>query len=1079
PDRLPDEGTATFAWNVRPLDDEQLEVGVSDLSLRTGGSSISGAATFRIGGEGPAELRTADLRLDPLQMSLIETIAGPLPYEGRLTGTVRGSDGVIDFEGVAALRPAEMPADSFTAALRGQLAMTADGVRLLGAEADLRAVPLSSLRAFVPALPLAGTLDGTIVLEAMPDRAPLAIDVRLRSGLGVVTATGTVDLTAAEPAYDVEGHILGLELTEIFAPRVPPVALTGTISVEGTGVQPATADARVRVAGRFTGWEAGPGDTVNLAADVRAGTVVLELLAVDLASLTARASGEWRFIAPGSGALRYTVDVASLEPWARYLPGAAARDAAGRLALSGSLAGSLDQPRAEGEVTGENLVLGDWRFAALDARYTLVLADSIPEIVLSGSGRGIETATAGGYAAATLDLRLTPPRLDLTLRAERTGGGIIDIVADGIIPRSGPREITIRRAEVDIQGGRWLLSQPSVIAWGGGGEDVVVQEFELVESATGGRIFLTGTVWPLRLLDAELDISRLPVGDVQQLLGFAPQVSGRLGVQASVHVQDGAPIAQLAFQLDSGAVRRVPIPSLVGAVRYEDGLVEGRALASLDTAGRVAMELQLPAEASVDSTPAFRLVPEGVVSGRLVAQELTLASFAEVSPSIRDVLGRANGEVALAGTVADPQLGGHMTVSNGAATLVPLNQRYTDISADVTLADRRLTVNGLRAYSGGPVTVTGEIVFESLAEPVADLTVVAEAFRALGVDNQEDAAFGGTLTVQGTIPEVVISGRLGVSDGYVPIPAPSGAAADFSDLTIAEGVGETSWSDAIRIENLAVEVANDVWFDGEGARAQLGGELTASKSGDAIRIQGTLEGERGTYTLRAGPIVRRFEIAHAQVRFLGSPEPNPALDITAQRVVLDPSGRRIEIQVHIGGTLSNPTLSLASADLATVPESELLSFLFFGRPSFELGGAGLPGQLILEETIFGGLAELAGIQLERTLVEDLGLSFDLFQIRFGGTGGFGGYGADVVLGWELGSAFFLTVESALGALFEGSASAANLWAIRLDWAFHENSQARIGLEPVRLTRFLRGFSLGVDPPRLQQFFLEVRRRWTY
>src|SRR5690606_31677663 len=151
---------------------------------------------------------------------------------------------------------------------------------------------------------------------------------------------------------------------------------------------------------------------------------------------------------------------------------------------------------------------------------------------------------------------------------------------------------------------------------------------------------------------------------------------------------------------------------------------------------------------------------------------------------------------------------------------------------------------------------------------------------------------------------------------------------DFADLPAIRDEESQSWLDALRVENLRIEIANDVWFIGEGAQAQLGGELSVVESDQALTLVGTLQGERGTYPLQAGPLIRRFEIASAQVRFLGLPEINPAIDITARRTVLDQQGRQFQIDVRITGNMRTPRLSLASADLATLPESELLSFLF-------------------------------------------------------------------------------------------------------------------------------------------------------
>src|SRR5690606_361310 len=105
PDRLPEEGQATFAWEIEPLANERVEVRLADMTVTTEGSTATGAVAVRAGGALPFQLRSADLRLEPLQLALVERFAGPLPFDGLIRGTVTGADGDIDFDVTAALRP--------------------------------------------------------------------------------------------------------------------------------------------------------------------------------------------------------------------------------------------------------------------------------------------------------------------------------------------------------------------------------------------------------------------------------------------------------------------------------------------------------------------------------------------------------------------------------------------------------------------------------------------------------------------------------------------------------------------------------------------------------------------------------------------------------------------------------------------------------------------------------------------------------------------------------------------------------------------------------------------------------------
>jgi autotransporter translocation and assembly factor TamB len=288
----------------------------------------------------------------------------------------------------------------------------------------------------------------------------------------------------------------------------------------------------------------------------------------------------------------------------------------------------------------------------------------------------------------------------------------------------------------------------------------------------------------------------------------------------------------------------------------------------------------------------------------------------------------------------------------------------------------------------------------------------------------------------------------------------------------------------MRIEDLRLIMGEAAWIEGsfgaQEASAQLRGMLTVNRAGDDFRVTGTLEGERGTYTLVAGPIVRRFEIVRSEVRFLGSSPPNPAIDITARRVVLDPGGQRVEVDVNITGTARTPRLALASADAPNIPQSELLSFLLFGRPSFALGESAVTtGEAVFEQTYLGAVGEVLGLELERALSADLGLQLDLFQVRFGQ--GIGGLTQPTfVVGRQLADDVFLTLETGIAALFGTEAPVNDTWAIRLEWAFDRRSSLEGGIEPANRGRLLRGLgsALPIAQPK-QQPYLELRRRWVY
>jgi translocation and assembly module TamB len=108
-----------------------------------------------------------------------------------------------------------------------------------------------------------------------------------------------------------------------------------------------------------------------------------------------------------------------------------------------------------------------------------------------------------------------------------------------------------------------------------------------------------------------------------------------------------------------------------------------------------------------------------------------------------------------------------------------------------------------------------------------------------------------------------------------------------------------------------------------------------------LALQGELRATRGTYRLNIVPLVQpTFEVESGTLRFFGTADLDPTLNITAINTVRKPQQsvmhQDIRIRATIGGTLSSPTLTLSSADNLPLTQSDLLSYLITGEPAFAL-----------------------------------------------------------------------------------------------------------------------------------------------
>ncbi|MGQ0815551.1 MAG: translocation/assembly module TamB domain-containing protein [Gemmatimonadota bacterium] len=1086
--RLPARGTAAFAFQVLPISSQMTEIRLADARMTADGSNISGSGTIRLT-ESAVSLEAVDARFDPLDLALVEQLLGDtLPYRGTVTGTATGTGGIISFDVTTRLTSVQTRAPLITR-LSGAARVGSDRFELRRLEAMLRDAPLASLGALIPGLPLKGNISGRITLTGTPERAPLTLNLRTELASGVAIVEGTVDLTGSVPRYDLEGRLIAINLQQLLEPAAPPVFMTTHFSIDGSGVDPNTLRARVHAEGRFTGWRTGPNDSIHLAARVQNGTVSIDSAGLRLATLSANATGQWRFAEPAAGAIEYTVAFEPITPFGPYIPLIGDEDAAGSVRIAGTVMGQLSRIEIAGSGNATDFMVGDWSAASVDGKYQLVLGPAVPEISIDANARDLRTPTAGAYQTAQATIRLQSPTFALDIRADRVDGeGGLEIIADGRIPATGQREVILQRARIDIGAEQWSLSRPAIFTWAGPDTDLNVRGFELRRSDDVGLLRVEGRVLPLANADFQLETTALPVGDLQLLLGRRPIASGALTTNTVVRAVNGVPQLTTTFQLDRAVVENVRFSQLTGNVAYSGQRLIANATARVDTTGTLELRAELPLDLRFGEDARPRLRDAGAVNVTLVSDSIALAPFAALNPDLADMGGTLSTDIRVSGTVEQPVLSGSIDVRNGAVRIIRFNQYYDSINASIVLENRAAVIRDFIARSGGRLRLAGTVEFQELNRPVLDITALMDRFELIGVDNRDDAQASGQLQLRGPVAAAVLTGALTIDDGYLPIPQTGASALDAELARFeaelpepGEDVARTPFYSGLRIADLRITAADNLWFAVEDARAELLGTLNVDKSGESLRVTGELAGTRGTYVLRAGPIIRRFEITHAYIRFLGGDDLNPAVDITARRRVVDLEGRQLDIDVRIGGTLRSPTLALASETAAPIPQSELLSFLLFGQPSFALGGSTiLPGQDVITEAVVGGVSELISLELEQTVIDQLGTSFDVFQIRLGG-GSLEQFTPSLVVGEEIAPNLFLTVESVVSSLFRSTTGASTSFAVHLEWRISQNMTLRGSHEPVNEIGLLRGYTAAQPALRPAQYqkTLELRRRWAW
>jgi autotransporter translocation and assembly factor TamB len=135
---------------------------------------------------------------------------------------------------------------------------------------------------------------------------------------------------------------------------------------------------------------------------------------------------------------------------------------------------------------------------------------------------------------------------------------------------------------------------------------------------------------------------------------------------------------------------------------------------------------------------------------------------------------------------------------------------------------------------------------------------------------------------------------------------------------------------------------------------------------DVVMV-GELTALRGSYTV----LGRRFDVKGGTVGFPGTPGINPTLDIQATSRIRRVEGDPLDVNAAVQGTLTQPRVTLSSEEQG-IAQSDLVSYLIFGRPSYELA-TGQEAWLKGTAGSFVGAAGEAGVSyLSGTLAARLG-----------------------------------------------------------------------------------------------------------
>ena len=1066
-------------------------------------------------------------RLIPLEMGLVNRFAEGLLSDGALSLDVQ-ADGWMD-TGMQVVAEATYPdrlSETSYVSLQGIVVQVDEEV---GVSLDGELSPLSLGGLFGQESPLSrlGLARGTFQAAG-----PLS-DFVLRSDLttegGRLTLESSFDVRSPLASYRIRGEAFDYDALEI-APRLPEgTVLSGSFDLLGEGGDLRTGELVGSMSlsdSRFADLTI---DTVSVNLRISDGIVTMDNLQGLIGEVTVEGAGQLAMDGDGSPEeLRVSFETESLGGLRPLLLGAEviARDTLTILerqilefeGTDPDTLPTLSEVLVSGRMEGE-LTLGG-SFESLSATGRAALEDG-----LYGGDR-VEQAEVSFSVTGLLS-----PELDASVQLDAGGisvfgreftsisgsftfrepSGNVDVVLVRSPEESYQARIAfddegdIRTLHLDelvfrFPGERWNLGGPSTVSWDPDG--LTFTDFRMRSPGLGGmRLQAQGRLPFNGAADFRLEADALDVGWIAQALQLDEVLEGQVDMDLRVTGSDAEPVMVLALSTDGFRYREYVFDRLEANVDYADQRAAGDVALWSDSLQVLTVTGELPLNLSFNAVE--ERLPEEVIDLVVMSDQLPLSLLMAPFPTYQDVVGTMSGRVEVGGTTRSLAPQGQLTVDGGGAFLSGLGVRYRDVEGTLDwFPDGRLEV-GVGARALGTARVEGTVTLTTLVDPGFDLDIRFDGFQ--GIDRRDvTALLSGEVRLGGSYSRPVISGDLFVDEGTLFLEEFQ-RVAEVSDLFFERSAalaelsaidetalgyrpliaGQNPFLENIRMENTTLTVRRDSWIRSELMNVELDGELDVfyDRQSQDLALVGILEAVRGSYAYGYGYLTRQFQVDGGTLRFLGTPGINPDLDLRATNDIRTPQGDRFSIIAGVTGTMVSPRVALSS-DEPGLTEDDLLSYLWFGRPSYALtsGQSQAFGTALAAGIGTLGLSRLSN-QLGTVVTQGLGLDFldylSITQQDMGvlGAGNVGGAFSTTVV--ETG--FYVADDVFLTLLFRpvGRGAGTDRWpGLRFEWAPSE----AYTIESYFEDRFFRGRSVGFgEMGALSEkgLGLSIFREWAY
>lgn len=924
-----------------------------------------------------ASVETRDVQANDLALALHSDAFNVLQRSGPVSGQLTAAGVVLDNATLTPLIAGQIRAglagtlstdalvisdgnfgsDALDGKFSGDVSL-ADGSITLRLNADMASAALPA-----PVRPPLGervAVEGTIRRDS--EGGIFLEDMDLASG--GLSATGTANLTRDAVAADIKGAVADMSVIADQAKGAIAFALTAS----GERARPdlslsVTSDELAVAARQITGLSftaTGKADIDKPEANVTlAGQVAGEKLEGSAVLRTTEGRREIEGLTLSLGDSRIVGDLTLYEsfvpvgrielavPDVGPLAALALEEAEGQ--LDGTIVFSLRSGVPEVALDARSGSLRRGEISAREVAVNAVVSSYLDAPAVAGKVRAAEVVS-GGTAVSSIDVDLTR---DGAWTGFSGGATVLDIPARAVGRvriAEGGTVVELASGEATVRGIAARLARATTIEIAGGTTTLDRLALDL----GGGVATISGTVGTALNLAATLsDVPASVANSLVPGLGAAGSISGTAKVSgAAADPVVGYTIdwtgAQTAQTRDAGfgAMRIASSGEFASAkLSFDASVGDGSGLGlkgggTVDTAGR-ALSLDFAGS-----------VPFSFLTQRLAAQGLSLTGTSQVTLTVR-------------GAMSAPSVGGSVRASGARLVDARSGLAVNDIALQIGIGGGVARIERLTGSlsTGGSLSAGGTVGIDAGSGFPADLTVTLADGRY--TDGEVVTAnLSGDLAIKGALASApLITGTVNLARTVITIPEQlpgSLGSLDVQHRNASQAVrrqeaairpAESGGGSSGLSLDLTINAPNQIFIQGRGLDAELGGSLRLTGPVAAPRAIGQFELRRGRLSI----LGKRLDFTSGILSFSGSMV--PYIELSAQSTASDAT-----VTVTVTGPADNPRFAFAS--VPALPEDEILARLIFGRSMSELS----PLQIA---QLAEAAAQFAGVGGSTTLLEKL------------------------------------------------------------------------------------------------------------